>query len=80
MYSKPLSMRIVMGLPRHFIMLFRLRTTRSAGNEKSTSMPQTFPVEVIQHVQQWERSSVHFNLHHGVTKRSQVSRATAAFQ
>jgi len=38
-YSGPLSTRIVSGLPRHSMIRSRLRITRSAGKEKSTSMP-----------------------------------------
>ncbi|MNT58135.1 hypothetical protein D3C72_1955530 [compost metagenome] len=36
---RPLSTRIAIGLPRHSMIWFRLRMTRSAGSEKSTSMP-----------------------------------------
>ena len=39
MYSGPLSTRMVPGLPRHSMILSRLRITHSAGKEKSTSMP-----------------------------------------
>jgi hypothetical protein len=39
MYSGPLSTLMVPGLPRHSMILSRLRMTRSAGSEKSTSMP-----------------------------------------
>lgn len=35
MYSGPLSTLIVSGLQRHSMILSRLRTTRSAGSEKS---------------------------------------------
>ena len=38
MYSGPLSTRIASGLPRHWINQFSVRTTRSDGNEKSTSI------------------------------------------
>ena len=39
MYSGALSTLMVPGLPRHSMILSKLRMTRSAGNEKSTSMP-----------------------------------------
>ena len=38
-YSGPLSTRMILGLPRHSMIWSKLRTTRSAGSEKSTSMP-----------------------------------------
>ena len=37
-YFGPLSTRIIAGFPRHTITWFRLRMTRAAGSEKSTSM------------------------------------------
>ena len=37
-YSGPLSTRMISGLPRHSNIWFRLRMTRSAGSEKSTSI------------------------------------------
>ena len=38
-YSGPLSTRMVSGLPRHSVIWFKLRITRAAASEKSTSMP-----------------------------------------
>ena len=38
-YSGPLSQRIINGVPRHSMICSRLRMTRSAGSEKSTSIP-----------------------------------------
>jgi len=38
-YSGPLPTLVVPGLPRHSMMRFRLRMTRSADSEKSTSIP-----------------------------------------
>lgn len=37
-YSGPLLTRMVEGLPRHSMMRFKVRVTRKAGSEKSTSM------------------------------------------
>jgi len=38
-YSAPLSQRMAAGLPRHGSICSSLRSTRSAGNEKSTCIP-----------------------------------------
>lgn len=42
MYSGPLSQRIVTGFPHHSMICSSVRITRSAGSEKSTSMPSPF--------------------------------------
>ena len=39
MYSRPLSTRMVPGLPRHSMIRSRLRIAGSAGRETSTSIP-----------------------------------------
>lgn len=51
MYSGPLSTRMVPGLPRQSMIRSRLRITRLAGKEKSTSIPNS----------SWLKSSSTFN-------------------
>ena len=57
-YSGPLSTRIAMGVPRHSIIWFRLRMTRSAGNEKVHLNAQSLAIEVVQNIQQAELPAV----------------------
>ena len=80
MYSGPLSTRMVPGLPHHSMIRSRLRITRSAGREKSTSMPnpsrlnQRFAVEIVQHVQQPECPAIPQPAGHEVRRRGRVGR------
>ena len=81
MYSGPLSTRMVPGLPRHSMIRSRyeegqktiweiafptIGMTRSAGSEKSTSIPKPFAVDVVEHVQQPKCATITEAIRHEV--------------
>ena len=72
MYSGKLSTLIVPGLPRHSMILSRLRITRLAGSGKVDLDPQPFAVQVVQHVQQPERPSITQPVGHEVHRPGDV--------